>query len=98
MDCEAQWAQESQYIFKLWDVLLMGASQCSPFLCWWDHNYALWHYNLCRRNASEFVQLNFYEHAACFMKREEEEDVREGERNRKEEVEWIFAALTTPML
>lgn len=81
MDCEAQWAQEIQYIFKLWDVLLMGASQCSPFLRWQVHNYTLWHHNLWHSNTSEFVQLNFYGCVACFMKREEEEeDVRNRER------------------
>lgn len=66
MDREAQWAQESRYIFTLWDVLLMGASQCSPSLRWWDHNYSLWHFNLWHGHASEFEQLNFYGQRGLF--------------------------------
>lgn len=73
-----------------------GASQCSPFLTLPGSPL---HFMATQfvAQTSEFVQLNFYGLTACFMKRQEEEDVRQRgrERNREGEVEGIFCCSLT---
>ena len=105
MDCEAQWAWEIGYIFRLRDVLLIRASQRSPFSPTLTGSQL--HFMVLQFVAEqhELLQLNFYGLTACFLFlflfffvrwEEGEEDVRETERNHKEEAECEYSLCSLP--